>query len=140
MAELLIRVTDKTNLQDVYKDVQLTKRGHVITVVPDGWSWSEVERTNPDWRIFKWPSVSVDDCIDFLMPEPDLRPVKVGVDPMLQRRAYKLDVDLVSLPTALKNYLADTTRVSPWFTIPANITLAQVKKQVAKRLDPNVIG
>lgn len=140
MAELLIRVVSKENLQDTYKDVQLSKRGGVIVAVPDGWGWSIAEKMSPDWRILKWPSVSVADCDDLLMPEPDTRAVKLGVDPMLQRRAYLLDVDLATLPAALKTYLADASRASPWFNVPANITIAMVKKQVAKRADPAVIG
>lgn len=139
MAELLVRVVSKLNPDDVYKDVKLSKRGDVIMVVPDGWGWSIEERTNPDWRIFKWPSESVVNASTLLTPE--LPQVQTTVpDPMLQRRGFYLNIDKPSLPNALKNYLNDNTRAQWFFQVPANITIADIKLQRPKRTDPNVIG
>lgn len=139
MCELLVRVIDKTNPVDVYKDVKLTKRGDVVVVMPDGWGWSSEEKTNPDWRIFKWPSETMTNASALLTPE--LPTVQTTIeDPMLQRRGFNLNVDYAGLPQALKNYLADDSRTQPFFNVPAQITIASIKRQKARRVDPNVIG
>ena len=50
--ELLIRITDKQPvIAAIYE--QSSQRGDVICAMPDGWQWSEAERTNPDWIIVK---------------------------------------------------------------------------------------
>lgn len=43
--ELLVRIVDKGP-----HDNQ-SKAGDVIAICPDGWEWSQAERTNPDWII-----------------------------------------------------------------------------------------
>lgn len=142
MAELLIRVVDKTHA-DPMKDVKLTKRGDVICVQEDNWPWSEAEKTNPDWRIFKWPSSTVSALNVFLTPELSTEPKTsedMPDDPMLQIRGFSLDVDLAGLPKALRDFVADNTRAQPFFTVPASVTVAAVKRQKAKRANPAVIG
>jgi hypothetical protein len=139
MAELLVRVVSKLNPDDVYKDVKLTKRGDVIMVVPDGWGWSIEEKTNPDWRIVKWPSETVVNASTLLTPE--LPEVETTIpDPMLQRRGFYLNLDKAGLPQALKNFINDNTRAQWFFSIPANITIADLKTKHVHRTDPNVIG
>lgn len=142
MAELLIRVVSKVNLDDIYKDVKLTKRGDVIVAQPDGWLWGSEELRNPDWRILKWPSISVADAQPLLSEEiPDAPwPIPGQKDPMLQRRGFYLDVDSVVIPNALRNYINDASRTEPFFVINNEITLIALKIKKAKRIDPHVIG
>lgn len=91
MAELLVRVVDKVNPNDPYLDAKCTKRGDVICVQPDGWVWGREEQTNPEWRIVRVPGLSVTQCLGFLAPEIDIDPQHPSK--VLQRRAFKLDVD-----------------------------------------------
>jgi hypothetical protein len=68
MAELLIRVADKTS-PDADKNELLTKAGDVICVCPDGWPWSAAERSNPEWRIVRLPGIAPSTFTDLLEPE-----------------------------------------------------------------------
>lgn len=43
--ELLIRTIDKSASENA------SQSGDVIAAMPDGWAWSDAERTNPDWII-----------------------------------------------------------------------------------------
>lgn len=43
--ELLIRTVDKSPAEDA------SQRGDVITYQPDGFEWSVLERSNPEWII-----------------------------------------------------------------------------------------
>ena len=53
MSEVLIRVVDKINLDDVDRNSMLLKRGDVVTIQPDGHNWGTQELSNPDWRIVR---------------------------------------------------------------------------------------
>jgi len=88
MAEMLLRVVDKINDTDDALNAQCTKRGDVIVICPDGWPWSETERTSPDWKIVKVPGVAVDDLTGFLAEEPGDR----LTNPRLRRRGKTFDV------------------------------------------------
>lgn len=90
MCELLVRTVDKTN-DDPYLDAQLTKRGDVVVIVPDGHEWSEAERSNPHWRILKFPGVPESDLASLTAPEPETNPSKPNR--MRQRRNWRLDLD-----------------------------------------------
>ena len=140
MAEFLVLIASRVDAADPYKDVKLHKRGDVIEIVPDGWVWSAAEKTNPNWRIVKWPGVLVADVTDFMQPELDNRTVKMGSDPMLQIRGFNLNIDIATLPVAVKAFIADSTRAQRSITVPAQITVAALKAKKAKRPDPNVIA
>ena len=126
--ELLIRVKSKTS-PDPYKDCQLTKRGHVIVVMPDGHDWTPTERTNPEWRIVSLPSLSRAEAEAMLASEPGLE-----TNRMLQRRAFKLDVD--ALPTAAKVFMNDDSRKTPIGTITVT-QLRAIKTRLAPLIDPD---
>lgn len=89
MAEILLRVVDKTNPDDKALDKQCSKRGDVIVVCPDGWSWGVEELKSDVWRIVKLPGVDPDSMRDLIEPlwtderEPQL----------VKKRAKKLDID-----------------------------------------------
>lgn len=142
MAELLVRVVDKTNPSDAQKDAKLSKRGDVIMVVEDGYAWTGMELTLTAWRIFRWPSITVSEASVFLTSElPTAPPAFASMpDPMLQRRGFYLDIDLPALPAAMRAYVADSKRIQPWFDVPASVKPAQMKRQRPKRADPTVIG
>lgn len=88
MAEILLRVVDKTN-EDKALDAQCSKRGDVIVVKPDGWPWGREELKSDVWRIVKLPGVDPDSLRDLIEPlwtderEPQL----------VKKRAKKLDID-----------------------------------------------
>jgi hypothetical protein len=131
MAELLVRVVSKSSA-DPAQDAKLTKRGDVIIVVPDGWGWSDIERSDPQWRIFKWPSVSESEASALLTPELPVSEADVD-NPLLQRRGFNLNLDAAILPAALKAYLADDTRAQAFFAVPSQVTLASIKQKKARR-------
>lgn len=136
MAELLVRVRDKTS-PDIYKDVRLTKRGDVIVVMPDGWTWGSGELTNPDWRILKLPNVSVEEASAMLGGELPIDPQ--APSRTLQRRAFSFDLD--NLPQSVAGFIADDTRKTPALTV--NLTLAQfrgLKKRKEAKQDPAILS
>jgi hypothetical protein len=112
MAELLIRVVDKVNL-DVNLNYQCTKRGDVIAVCPDGWNWSTTERKNPDWRIMRF-NVTDPVALSLTAPQDD---GKITTDPgkskKLLKRANSVNVDFPGLSVAIKNAIADSSRAVP---------------------------
>lgn len=132
MAELLVRVVDKSNPTNPALDAKLTKRGDVIAVLPDGWGWSDIERTAPHWRIFKWPSVSESEASALLSPELPISEADTN-NPLLQRRGFNLNLDAAIIPAGLKAYIADNSRVQAFFNVPAGVTLASLKQKKARR-------
>ena len=125
MAEVLVRVVDKVS-SDPYLDAQCTKRGDVIHVAPDGWSWGTKEIQNPDWRIVKLPNVSESDLAALLIPE--LHDDPQNPSRVLQRRAFKLDLDALQLDGGTS---AATSTVSL-------VEVMAMKVRKARLSDPNV--
>lgn len=104
MAELLVMNVDRVNPDDIYKDAKLYKRGDVVVVCPDGWPWSETERTGPDFAIVKIPGMKVEEALDFLEPEKDADPSSPSKT--LQRRAVKVDLDALKKDPKAADLLA----------------------------------
>lgn len=128
--ELLVRVKDKIG-SDVYHDVKLTKRGHVIVVKPDGHDWGARELDNPDWRIIRIPGISEAEATAMLAEEPGL-----DTNRMKQRRAFKLDLDNGVFKNTHKNFIDDDSRQTRHVEI--NISdLRQLKKQLKPVKDPD---
>lgn len=50
--ELLLRVIDKAGY-DPQVHTLMDVIGDVIIAFPDGWNWSLIERTHPEWRIVR---------------------------------------------------------------------------------------
>lgn len=140
MAEIIVRVVDKVN-RDFYLNCRALKRGDVIEVVPDGWPWGVLDQKNPDWRIFKFPGVPVDDLLAFLAPEIDTDPKQPSKT--LQPRKFKFDVDSPSLPETFKAALADDMRTNPKVDPAVTMTSPDVwafKAMKPAVADPAVIG
>ena len=89
MAELLVRVVDKTN-DDKKLDAQCSKRGDVIVVQPDGWPWGREELKSEVWRIVKLPGVDPGTLVDLVMPE---FAIKDGGVVVVRKRAKGLALD-----------------------------------------------
>lgn len=137
MAEILLRVRDKSNPDDIYKDVRLTKRGDVIVAMPDGHPWGSGELGNPDWRILKLPDVSLTEA-DAMTTE------ELPADPQapsrtLQRRAFSFDID--NLPQSAAAFIADDTRATPALTLAMTVPqFRALKKRKAVRPDPALLA
>ena len=117
MCEVLVRVVDKVNPNDANLDAQCLKRGDFVSICPDGWGWSQIERTNPDWRIVKISGLSVEEAKAYLAKGAKYR------------RAFKLDVDDVTLPQGVKNYVQDSARTADSITV----TRAQIVNFIKAR-------
>ena len=100
MAELLILAFDTSN-KDAAKDVFAYKKGHVVSVKPDGHTWGKSECL-PKFYIVKLPKVSVADVQKYLEPKMDLFST-AEEKPTIAIRKYKLD--LANLPTLAKTAL-----------------------------------
>ena len=141
MAEFLIRVADKVN-PDFYADCQCTKRGDVIVVQADGWGWGKEEKSLPFYRIIRHSNVTVAEASQFLAPELPVDPLNPSKT--LKRRQFKLDIDVATLPTAVKNWLKDDTRATPILDITgsgiAKAALLALKADKGVTADPAVIG
>lgn len=139
MAELLIRVADKINTDDFYRNCQCTKRGDVIVASPDGWPWGKDELVLTFYRILKIPVLPLAEAQAFCAPEVDVDPLHPSRT--LQKRMFRLDIDNAIIPAALKAYLQDDSRTSPSFTV--NLTLTQIRSLKLVRppiTDPAVFG
>lgn len=116
MAELLIRVADRVHARDVARDQEQPRRGDVIVIQPDGWTWSVRELTAPHWRILRLSGVSADALAKWLEPEAwtvdDLN-LPDPDRPPLGRRVRRLNLDAALLPAAFKAWLADNARAEP---------------------------
>jgi hypothetical protein len=122
MCELLVRVIDKVNADDPYLDAQCTKRGDVIVAVPDGWEWGRAELDDPQYSIVRVPLVPLAVGESFLGREFNTNPS--APSRMLQRRAFRLDIDALPADTA---------------TMTADDIMAR-KVRKPKRPDPNILG
>ena len=99
MAELLILAFDTSN-KDPERDVFAYKKGHVISVQPDGHKWGK-EECLPKFYIVKLPKVSVETVNKFMSAKMDTQNLE-NTEPIAIRK-YKLDV--ANLPTAIKTAL-----------------------------------
>jgi len=106
---------------------------------PDNWNWGVDEKTLPFYRILKLPNVTLAQAAPYLAPEPPVDPLNPSKT--LQKRVFSLNLAHVTLPAALKTFIADDTRASPSYTF--NATAAQIAAVVVTKApiaDPGVIG
>lgn len=86
--EILIRVIDNGSAIDA------SKAGEVIVDRPDGWCWSDLERTELHWRIIKAPLLQAH--VNMLMAQHTTSEQRQG-NKIYPRMANLLD--LTKLPT-----------------------------------------
>lgn len=82
--ELLIDLTGRVGSASPDTDWQA---GDVIVVCPDGWPWSETERTNPRWLILKCPTLARTEGDSMMAP---MLPLSLTPGERLQRRQFQL--------------------------------------------------
>lgn len=123
--ELLVRVVDKIS-PDKGKNIELTKRGDVIAVKPDGSDWGTEELANPNWQIFRIPMTDIE-AQNLLQPE---FPKLATPNQPVMKRLFKLDLDVMKL-----KYPIDGPRK---IISILKADVVQVQKPDSK--DPNVIG
>lgn len=90
MAELQVRITDKTNKDSPYLDAKCFKRGDVIAICEDGHKWGAGERDNGEYIIVKMPGVPVEKLELLYMDEEAGNP---KVNRLLQKRGAAFDID-----------------------------------------------
>ena len=90
MAELLIRTVDTVHA-DFYTNCGATKRGDVIVVCPDGWSWGTTERMSGEWRLLIVPDMTMAEAESFLGPERSVDPAHPSRT--LQPRSFRINLD-----------------------------------------------
>lgn len=83
--ELLVRIIDRSAAEND------SKRGDIIAVQPDGWAWTDAERTNPDWVIIKVASLLDTDRYTMLSVQPPQ-------NGRFRRRDWFLDLASANLP------------------------------------------
>lgn len=98
MCRLLVRTVSRSS-PDPYKDARLTKNRDVIAALPDGWQFSERERTASFWMIVDIPGVSPDDPLvqQLLIDEIDVDitstlPRRRGMNVLLDSELVPVDV------------------------------------------------
>ena len=128
MVEALIRVADKTNSNSEELNSKKTKRGDVIVVCDDGWPWSEWERTNPDWRVVRFPDEVASDIRAMVTPEFDEDSSKPRAT--LKARAFCLDLDDSNM--AVLSNPPDGKVISVNLSV-AKLRVAKVTKPKAKK-------
>lgn len=130
MAELLVRVVDKTH-PDAAADVGCLKRGDVIAVCPDGWRWGNAELRNPAWRILRVPGAP--EAFDALLsPEvPDLG----AEDGPRRKRGFRLDIDALSAADpAFAAHLGEAAE-APYAIDQADGTRVTIQARAAVKFD-----
>lgn len=138
MCEILLRVVDKVNYENPYKNAECLKRGDVVVVVEDGHVWGAQELRNPDWRILKVPGVSVSAASAFLGEELDSNPGKPSLT--LQSRAFGFDLEHKNLPGDFAAWIADGARGQRTYTLSVtDAKLASFKVKKAALADPNIL-
>lgn len=129
MAEFLVRIKDKTS-SDPYLDAQCLKRGDIVAIQPDGWGWGLDEINNPDWRILKFPMISIKNSSSFIAPEFNTDPANPSY--VLRRRAFSINLN----NPIFKNVLKDKSNNLFWVS-EEEILALKIGKDRLK--DPNVL-
>jgi len=124
--QLVLRVLSKVNPDDAVRDAGLTKRGSIITALPDDHVFSLRERTNPEWRIIHLPLATEEGVADFLAPEDGDH----ETNPMLLRRKFSFDFEHPSLPPSFAAFIADDARAEPVFSLSFTNTMLNPLKKV----------
>lgn len=104
MAEFLVRIQDKIS-SDPYLDSKCLKRGDVVAIQPDGWAWGLAEINNPEWRILKFPLISIKNTSPFMAPEFNTDPANPSY--VLRKRAFAIDLDNPIFNQLLQDNKAD---------------------------------
>ena len=127
MAEFLVRIREKQGHND-----GLLGADEVVVVCEDGWPWSVLERTNPDWRILLVPGMALSVAEMFVAPEP--------VDETLyvkRRRAFTLDFS--AFDADFKKWMKEDKRQTPTMKVDG-AKLEASRKLRAPKLKDSVLS
>jgi hypothetical protein len=139
MARVVVRNRDKVNEDDPYLDAKCTKRGMVVEILPDGVSLGAVGDAYDGWTVIEVPGASKEDVSALLAKEPG----DPMLNRMLQRRAFKLDLDALGVPDTRRKVGAETMMtLAAAETPPLQLTLSEVlavKAPIEPLADPNIL-
>lgn len=140
MAELLVRTHFKMTANP-FINAKAHQRGDVVMAAPDGHDWRPGELTHPEWRIMKFPQVSMTEAEVWLSPELPTAPVVApeSAPRFLQARGFRIELDL--FPEELQEWLRDDSRAVPSITLDWSAEkLRNMTGRVAPIKDPYAIG
>lgn len=138
MADLVVMAVDKVAKDDPYMDAKLLKRGYVIEVQADGFSWGTEDRAFAGFRILCVPDLSVSEASVLLGREFDTDPTQPSR--VLQCRAFRLELGHPALDAAgLRAYIDDDARAQDSAVVSADVIRA-ITVRVDPRVDPAVVG
>ncbi len=120
MAELLIMKADKVHDDPAISANHCYKRGDIVQVVPDGYSWSRKERkstyANCAFFLLRIPGLSVADANKFMDEDRESLTDEQKRDNkplMLKRRKWRTLLD--TMPVSVRSALDDTGEASAKF-------------------------
>lgn len=97
MAEILLHFTDK--VPNSHPDYAMNYGAmDIVVVCADGWTWTEAELTNPNWRIVKVPGVDPSFLSQYAAPRIDATTQKIT-----RKRDWCFDV--AQVPAAALTHL-----------------------------------
>lgn len=130
MAECVIIRRGKAKA-DPEADAQAYKAGDVVCIKPDGWTWSERELTNPDWRIVRFARCSVEDLAALVRPEMDT----TGQSMRLRRRRAA-SINEAKLPAGIRPWWDDDTRATAVLVsnIARNTVLGYITEKTPRQM------
>jgi len=111
--QLVVRVVSRPH-SDPKTHTARTHRGDVISFVDDNHVFSQRELTNPEWRIVK-VDITLSEAMAFIAVEEDVENTKSRK----WKRKFGLDLDNISFPKEIRDYISDATRVVPIFEFAA---------------------
>lgn len=90
MCEFLIWVHSMPVAANAAIDCYRPQRGTVITVQEDGWGWTTLEQTHPDFYIVKVPGIPASTGAAFMAPDPNFGNPAF---PFARLKNFILDID-----------------------------------------------
>lgn len=98
--ELLVRVVDHLDQPDLELRGKRLGVGDVITIKPDNWPWSVIERTKSEWRIIRVPILQT-------TAEALLKAVHDVSGNLVKRREWSVDLSLLPGPSQFQGARSD---------------------------------
>ena len=96
---------------DPFIDVQRLRIDEVVCVLPSTHVFSQRELTSPGWRIVLANNLTMEDGVNFMLPEVETDPQ--NPNPLLMRRGWKFNRNTPGITQAFLDFLNDDTRSTP---------------------------
>lgn len=118
MAEILLRVVERTDVPDPEDFKTFLRAGDVVSICPDGFNWGGAERTHPAYRIVR---------IDVLQSTLDALMAR-SIDQNVKRpRGWYIDVAELPDPGLFTG--TRTVEIIDYSAVPRNRLLRAVKQK-----------